>query len=327
MLVGVTGAAGFIGIHLVRALRESGLDVVGVDNFADSESRYRKSEIESLCRLHNLDILDSEGVKSAFTDVSHVFHLAAETHVDTSLSDSISTVRTNALGTATILDVARDVKASVTYVSTDEVFGDLDLHGEEKFNETSQLNPSSPYSSSKAAGELLAGAWARSYDMKINVTNCGNNFGEHQSIKKFIPRTMALLADNKKPVLYGNGRNVRDWIHASDHASALVEVMKSGEGGKRYLIGAENPVSNLELLKKMLEISGKPANFYDSIFDRPGHDLRYEITPSEDLKVWGWAPKMPSVEDYLGTLWAHYRSRFEKGELQVDDVANRGLSA
>lgn len=327
MLVGVTGAAGFIGIHLVQELSNAGFDVVAIDNFADPESHLRAKEIQGMCNLMNLDILDAPSVTSVFKEVGHVFHLAAETHVDTSLTSSVNTVRTNSLGTASVLEAARNAEASFTYVSTDEVFGDLPIEGRERFDENSALNPSSPYSSSKASGELLAAAWARSYGLKINITNCGNNFGEHQSIKKFIPRTMTLLAANEKPVLYGSGRNVRDWIHARDHARALVSVMINGENGKRYLIGAENPVSNIDLLGKMLEVSGNESEFYDSVDDRPGHDLRYEIEPSAELSYWGWEPRFDGVLEYLGLLWTFYKNGLESGSLDVSSVLHRGISS
>lgn len=327
LLVGVTGAAGFIGMHLVMALRNSGFDVVGLDNFSDSESGMRAKVIEKHCRIIEEDILNVEGVSSAFQDAQHVFHLAAETHVDTSLARPLDAVRTNALGTASVLEAARKLSASLTYVSTDEVFGDLPLEGDDRFTGDSIINPSSPYSSSKAAGELLAKAWARSFDMKVNITNCGNNYGEYQSIRKFIPRTMTLLAASERPVLYGSGANVRDWIHVSDHASALVEVMINGEAGKKYLIGVQNSVSNRELMDAILSATDRNMDFVDLVEDRPGHDLRYEIKPSTELVGWGWKAEVAQIEEQLPSLWQHYRSRFEKGELEVSNIRGRGLSS
>ena len=313
-------------MHLVKALHEAGFDVKGIDNYTDPESRLRAKELAPLVSVEDVSVLDMEGMHRAFKGSSHIFHLAAETHVDTSLINPIETVRVNALGTAQVLEVARKLDASLTYVSTDEVFGDLPLEGNEKFSAYSAIKPSSPYSSSKAAGELLVLSWAKSFDLEVTITNCGNNYGEFQSVRKFIPRTMALLAAEKRAVLYGNGQNVRDWIHASDHASALISVMLNGKSGNRYCIGVENPVTNQQLMSHIVNAANKSLDWVDSVSDRPGHDLRYEIDPSAELKEWGWNAQQNDVLKYIGVLWRHYKIRLEKGELSISNVSHRGLS-
>lgn len=326
MLVGVTGACGFIGVHLVRNLLSMNIEVIGVDNFEDPHSRVRQRLIEKKTKVLEADVLDLNALLKGFKDVDHIVHLAAESHVDSSLNQSLKTVRVNALGTANILEVARQLKIPLTYVSTDEVFGDLPLSGVEKFDTLSGYNPSSPYSASKAAGELFAKAWAKSHDVFMNITNCGNNYGEYQSLMKFIPRTMALISQNEKPVLYSSGKNVRDWIYVGDHANAIIQVVLKGLEGQRYMIGTSDPVSNIDLLQSILSVAGKEKDFFDSVPDRPGHDLRYEINPSPELGQWGWTPEHSSVKGHIGTLWEHYNSRSRIGDLDVSDFRVRGLS-
>jgi dTDP-glucose 4,6-dehydratase len=203
--------------------------------------------------------------------------------------------------------VKHDVKFH--HVSTDEVFGDLPLEGNEKFTPDTSYNPSSPYSSSKASSDLLVRAWVRSFGLKATISNCSNNFGPYQHAEKLIPRMISLIAAGKKPELYGNGANVRDWIHVDDHNDGVWAILDRGVIGRTYLLGADNQRSNLQVVKALLKIMGKPEDFIEFIADRPGHDLRYAIDASATEAELGWKPKHGNFEEKLAQTVEFYLSR------------------
>jgi dTDP-glucose 4,6-dehydratase len=218
-------------------------------------------------------------------------------------------IDTNILGTYELIQacVKHDVKFH--HISTDEVFGDLPLEGQEKFTPDTPYNPSSPYSSSKASSDLLVRAWVRSFGLKATISNCSNNFGPYQHQEKLIPRMISLIAAGKKPELYGNGANVRDWIHVDDHNDGVWAILDRGQIGRTYLLGADNQRSNLQVVKALLTIMGKPEDFIEFIADRPGHDLRYAIDASATEAELGWKPKHGNFEEKLAETVEFYLSR------------------
>jgi dTDP-glucose 4,6-dehydratase len=223
--------------------------------------------------------------------VDAVVHLAAESHNDNSLADPTPFVQTNVVGTFTLLEAARRHGVRFHHVSTDEVYGDLPLDSPERFTPATPYNPSSPYSSTKAGSDLLVRAWVRSFGVAATISNCSNNDGPYQHVEKFIPRQITNLIDGLRPRLYGAGRNVRDWIHVTDHNAAVWDILERGRIGETYLIGADGEKSNLEVVRTLLEIFGRDPDDFDHVNDRPGHDLRYAIDASRLRTELGWAPR------------------------------------
>ncbi|MEM1329453.1 MAG: dTDP-glucose 4,6-dehydratase [Planctomycetota bacterium] len=300
----ITGGAGFIGSNFVRQfLRErpdariTNLDLLtysgNLENLSDLDGDDRYKFVKG-------DICDAEMLASLMDEVDAVVHMAAESHVDRSIMDASPFIRSNVLGTQTLLDAARracggeglaDGAGRFLYVSTDEVYGQLSLDKpEELFRETTPLQPSSPYSASKAAGDMLVRAYRHTYGMDVVTTNCSNNFGPYQFPEKVIPLFVTNLLDGKKVPLYGDGRNVRDWLHVEDHCEAVLAVLEGGGAGETYNIGGNNERSNLELTHEILRVMGKGEDMIERVKDRPGHDLRYAIDASKIKNELGWEP-------------------------------------
>jgi dTDP-glucose 4,6-dehydratase len=236
-----------------------------------------------------------------------VVHFAAETHVDNSLADPASFVHTNVIGTFIILEAVRRHGVRLHHVSTDEVYGDLELDDPQRFTESTPYNPSSPYSSTKAASDLLVRGWVRSYGVRATISNCSNNYGPYQHVEKFIPRQITNVLTGRRPKLYGNGANVRDWIHVEDHNDAVRRILDDGRGGHTYLIGADGERDNLSVLRTLLELMGRDPDDFDHVVDRVGHDLRYAIDPSGLSNELGWAPKHTDFAEGLRTTIEWYR--------------------
>jgi dTDP-glucose 4,6-dehydratase len=245
------------------------------------------------------------------TDADTVVHFAAETHVDNALADPEPFLHTNVIGTYTVLEAVRrhqaDREVRLHHVSTDEVYGDLPLDQPRRFTEATPYNPSSPYSSTKAAADMLVRAWVRSYGIQATISNCSNNYGPYQHVEKFIPRQITNILTGRRPKLYGSGANVRDWIHVDDHNSAVWRILERGEVGRTYLIGAEGERDNLSVLRTLLAIMGRDPDDFDHVTDRAGHDLRYAIDPSTLYDELGWAPKHTDVTDGLRATVEWYR--------------------
>jgi dTDP-glucose 4,6-dehydratase len=307
----VTGGAGFIGSNFVRRTLETRPDVsvVLLDALTYAGSLGNLAGLEGKYEFVEGNILDSALVDSLIGRVDHVVHFAAESHNDNSLKSPKPFIDTNILGTYELIQacVKHDVKFH--HISTDEVFGDLPLEGNEKFTPETPYNPSSPYSSSKASSDLLVRAWVRSFGLKATISNCSNSFGPYQHEEKLIPRMINLIAAGKKPELYGNGANVRDWIHVDDHNDGVWAILERGVVGQTYLLGADNQRSNLQVVKALLRIMGKPENFIEFIADRPGHDLRYAIDASATEAELGWKPKHGNFEEKLAETVEFYLSR------------------
>ncbi|CAD6493473.1 MAG: GDP-L-fucose synthase [Candidatus Argoarchaeum ethanivorans] len=301
MRILVTGGSGFIGSNFVRyMLNEHPDDVIinldkltyagNPDNLKDIENNPNYSFVRGdICDPDTVDTLMQE------QQIDHIVHFAAETHVDRSITDGSAFVRTNLLGTYALLDSAlRHGIDRFIHISTDEVYGSTN---EGSFKETDVLNPSSPYSSSKAGSDLLARSYYVTYDLPVIITRCTNNFGSHQYPEKLIPLFITNLLEDEKVPVYGTGQNVRDWIYVLDHCRAIDFILQHGGVGEIYNIGGGDERTNLEITENILEILGKDDSMVEHVKDRPGHDFRYSLDCSR-LKDLGWVPKY-NFEDAL----------------------------
>jgi dTDP-glucose 4,6-dehydratase len=305
----VTGGAGFIGANFVHsAVREQAVESVTVlDALTYAGSRESLAPVQKDIRLVEGDITDTDLVARLVAEADAVAHFAAETHVDNALAAPEPFLHTNVIGTFTILEAVRRHGVRLHHVSTDEVYGDLALDDPQRFTETTPYNPSSPYSSTKAASDMLVRAWVRSYGVQATISNCSNNYGPYQHVEKFIPRQITNVLTGRRPKLYGRGANVRDWIHVEDHNSAVWRILNDGQIGRTYLIGAEGERDNLSVMKTILRLMGRGADDFDHVTDRVGHDLRYAIDPSALYDELGWAPKHTDFEDGLRATIDWYR--------------------
>jgi dTDP-glucose 4,6-dehydratase len=253
------------------------------------------------------DIGDAALVDSLFAETDSVVHYAAESHNDNSLHDPRPFLDTNIIGTYTLLEAARKHDVRLHHISTDEVYGDLELDDPERFTATTPYNPSSPYSSTKAGSDLLVRAWVRSFGVRATISNCSNNYGPYQHVEKFIPRQITNVIRGIRPKLYGAGLNVRDWIHADDHSSAVLRILDAGRIGETYLIGADGERNNKDVVELILTLMGQPADAYDHVTDRAGHDLRYAIDSTKLREELGWQAQYPDFEKGLAATIAWYR--------------------
>jgi dTDP-glucose 4,6-dehydratase len=302
----VTGGAGFIGANFVHSA-VGGHAVTVLDALTYAGSRESLALVEDDIRLVQGDITDNEVVSKLVAEADAVIHFAAETHVDNALADPEPFLHTNVFGTYTILEAVRAHRIRLHHVSTDEVYGDLKLHSPRRFTESTPYNPSSPYSSTKAASDMLVRAWVRSYGVAATISNCSNNYGPYQHVEKFIPRQITNVLSGRRPKLYGKGANVRDWIHVEDHNSAVWRILSDGQIGRTYLIGAEGERDNLSVMRTILRLMGRDSDDFDHVTDRVGHDLRYAIDASPLRGELGWAPKHTDFEDGLRATIDWYR--------------------
>ena len=293
----VFGGLGFIGSEYVLRIRNKfqKAKIINFDsqNYATSENTKELLNAIENYEYINSDIRDREAVRSVFEDYKPdlIVNFAAESHVDNSIESSEIFIDTNIKGTYNILESARKLQKNksnflVHHISTDEVFGDLDLNGTSKFFEETPYDPSSPYSASKAASDHLVRAWSRTYKLDYLITNCSNNFGPRQHPEKLIPKAIKLILDNKKVPIYGKGTNIRDWIFVGEHVDRLVELQASSIRNDTFLIGGNNELTNIEIIQKLTSIlePTKTWDLHESIQfveDRKGHDLRYAIDDSK----------------------------------------------
>jgi dTDP-glucose 4,6-dehydratase len=255
------------------------------------------------------DICDAATLDPAVAACDAVVHFAAESHNDNSLHSPWPFVQTNVVGTYTILEAVRAHGVRLHHISTDEVYGDLELDDPAKFTPETPYNPSSPYSSTKASSDLLVRAWARSFAVQATISNCSNNYGPFQHVEKFIPRQITEILEGRRPKLYGAGENVRDWIHAEDHSSGVLAILERGRIGETYLIGADGERNNKKVVELILSLMGRSADDYDHVRDRPGHDLRYAIDATRLRGELGWEPRYRDFEAGLWATIAWYRER------------------
>lgn len=304
----VTGGAGFIGSNFVHYLLENtDHSVVVLDKMTYAANEMSLAGLPAdRFELVKGDIADMDIVDPLVRAADAVVHYAAESHNDNSLNDPTPFIHTNLIGTFTLLEAVRRHKTRYHHISTDEVFGDLELDDPAKFTETTPYNPSSPYSSTKAGSDLLVRAWVRSFGIEATISNCSNNYGPYQHIEKFIPRQITNILAGIQPKLYGEGLNVRDWIHASDHSSAVLTILEKGKIGETYLIGADGEVNNITVLRSILRLMGQPEDAFEHVVDRPGHDLRYAIDGSRLRAELGWEPQFTNFEAGLKDTIAWY---------------------
>jgi dTDP-glucose 4,6-dehydratase len=305
----VTGGAGFIGSNFVRLTLDErpDVDVTVLDalTYAGSAASLPTSD---RVRLIEGNIADAEVVDDVVRDADVVVHFAAESHNDNSLDNPWPFVQTNLVGTFTLLESVRRHGTRFHHISTDEVYGDLELDDPAKFTPDTPYNPSSPYSATKAGSDLLVRAWVRSFAVEATISNCSNNYGPLQHVEKFIPRQITNVLDGVRPKLYGAGLNVRDWIHVDDHNSAVWTIIDSGKIGETYLIGADGELDNKTVIEMILAGMGQPAGAYDHVSDRPGHDMRYAIDASKLRTELGWEPRFRDFGAGLADTIAWYRA-------------------
>jgi dTDP-glucose 4,6-dehydratase len=325
----VTGGAGFIGANFVRYTVEHRpeVEVTVVDALTYAANVDSIADLVGRIEFAEGNIADAALMDRLIADTDVVVHFAAESHNDNSLRDPSPFVTTNLVGTYTILEAVRRHRRRLHHISTDEVYGDLELDDPRKFTPDTPYNPSSPYSSTKAGSDLLVRAWARSFGVAATISNCSNNYGPYQHIEKFIPRQITNVLAGLRPKLYGVGANVRDWIHVDDHNAAVWAVLDAGRIGETYLIGANGERSNREVLETILELMGKPRDAYDLVTDRVGHDLRYAIDSSKLRTELGWEPVYRDMRAGLTQTIEWYRANRDWWEPRKDAVEARYAEA
>ncbi len=288
----VTGGAGFIGANFVRRTLEErpGTSVTVLDALTYAGSRESLAGLADRIRLVEGDLTDEKLVDRLVAGSDAVVHFAAETHVDNSLADPGPFLRSNVIGTYSVLEAVRRHGARLHHVSTDEVYGDLPLDDPVRFTAATPYRPSSPYAATKAAADMLVVAWVRSFGVRATISNCSNNYGPFQHVEKFIPRQITNVLTGRRPKLYGSGANVRDWIHVEDHSSAIWRILTDGVAGRTYLVGADGERDNASVLRLILQLMDHDPDDFDRVGDRAGHDLRYAIDSGALRAELGWAP-------------------------------------
>lgn len=325
----VTGGAGFIGSAVCRHFIARGHQVCNIDKLTYA------ANLDSLApvvdspnyQFAQLDICDRRALRDVFDHFAPdvVLHLAAESHVDRSISDASVFIQTNVVGTVALLDEALDYWTKrgkpddfrFHHVSTDEVYGDLPIEGT-PFTEQTRYQPSSPYAASKAASDFMVMSWFRTFGLPVVLSNCSNNYGAYQNIEKLIPHMIVTALQRRPLPIYGNGSNIRDWLHVDDHVAALELVMSSGRPGERYNIGGNNEHSNLDVVRticvlldqKAPHAEGSYLDLMSFVSDRPGHDFRYAVDATKAITELGWSPRhdfasglTATVGWYLANVW------------------------
>lgn len=297
----VTGGAGFIGSNFVHYTLKNRpeYDITVIDKLTYAGNTDNLASVNDKIKFIEGDICDKSLVDKLVSQNDVVVHFAAESHNDNSLREPWPFVQTNLVGTASILEAVRKHGKRLHHISTDEVYGDLELEDPAKFTETTSYNASSPYSSTKAGSDLLVKAWVRSFGIKATISNCSNNYGPYQHIEKFIPRQITNILSGIKPKLYGTGEQVRDWIHVDDHNAAVHTILDDGKNGELYLIGADGEQNNKYIIETLLELMGKAKDDYEHVNDRPGHDMRYAIDAAKLKNELGWKPMYTNLREGL----------------------------
>lgn len=310
MKILVTGGAGFIGANFVLRVSRTRPDwqLVVLDALTYAGSKESLAPVLDRVEFVHGSVADAELVDRLVAGSDAVVHFAAESHNDHSLNNPWPFVESNIVGTYQLLEAVRRHGVRLHHISTDEVYGDLELDDPRRFTEATPVNPSSPYSASKASADLLVRAWVRSFGIEATISNCSNNYGPLQHVEKFIPRQVTNLLTGQKPRLYGTGENVRDWIHVDDHNDAVVAILEHGRAGETYLIGADGEASNLRVVELLLELIGHPTDWFEHVKDRAGHDLRYAIDSSKLRRELGWEPVYSDLREGLAQTIEWYRA-------------------
>lgn len=323
----VTGGAGFIGANFVRLICQARPDtrVTVLDKLTYAGNRANLAGLD--IDLVEGDIADPATVEPLVAAADVVVHFAAESHNDNSLRDPSPFIHTNLVGTFTLLEACREHDTRLHHVSTDEVFGDLEIGAATKFTEHTAYAPSSPYSATKAGSDHLVRAWVRSFGLRATISNCSNNYGPYQHIEKFIPRQITNILSRRTPKLYGTGEQVRDWIHVDDHNEAVLAILERGRIGETYNIGADQEdINNKQVIELICEIMGHTRNgraLYEHVADRPGHDQRYAMDAAKLRRELGWTPRFTDIRAGLEDTIAWYRENEGWWKPEKEDVEAR----
>jgi len=303
MKILVTGGLGFIGSNFIlKLLKESNeFEVVNVDAELYGADRRNLSEIQNHEKYEFVkgNITNRRLMEETISRCDLVVNFAAESFVDRSISDANPFLVSNIRGAFTVLDIITKQKKRMLQISTDEVFGSLSSN---TATEESKLNPSSPYAATKAAAELLINSYRVTYDSDVIITRCTNNYGPRQFSEKLIPKTIILAKQGQNIPIYGNGKNIRDWIHVDDHCDGILSLLLEGKSGQSYNISANNEMDNVAIVKMILKIMGKSEDLIEYVEDRPGHDFRYSMSSNKISKEYGWKPKIGFEEGIEKTV-------------------------
>ena len=303
MKILVTGGLGFIGSNFIlnTLSKNDNISIVNVDNESFGSNLMNLKEIEYSKKYEFVkgDIANYELISKLVDDTDVVVNFAAESHVDRSISNAKSFVHSNIIGVHVILEAIKKYDKKLIHISTDEVFGSLNS---QSADENFRFNPSSPYSASKASAEHLVNSFFVTYNCKCVITRCTNNYGPRQFPEKLIPKIILYATKNKKIPMYGTGKNIRDWIHVSDHCDAIYQVLKKGKIGSSYNISTDNEINNEIIIKKILSLMNKPEGMIEHVKDRPGHDFRYSMDSSKIKNELGWFPKIKFDEGIENTI-------------------------
>lgn len=295
MAIIVTGGLGFIGSNFVlRHLGKYDEQIIVIDNESYASNRRNLSVVanDKRVRAHKVDICDADKMGKIFKSYKPrmVYNFAAESHVDNSIASDDAFVQTNIVGTHNLLKFVREYDTNLIHVSTDEVYGSLPLEGVDKFTESTPYSPNNPYSATKAASDHLVRSYYRTHGVKAVVTNCSNNYGPRQHHEKFIPTIIRKAKANEKIPVYGDGKNIRDWLYVTDHCDALLKIASNFTPGERYNIGGHCELSNIVMTRFILDMMGKSHSLIEFVTDRPGHDSRYAISYRKLEMQLGWRP-------------------------------------
>ena len=305
----VTGAAGFIGANFAEFFvnKHPEYNIIVLDKLTYAGNLDNLKKVMDKITFVKGDICEFEFVKELFEKyrIDGVIHFAAESHVDNSIKNPFIFTHTNVIGTHTLLEVAKQVWGEgstnkFVHISTDEVYGTLGEEG--YFTETTPINPNSPYSASKASSDLIARAYFETFKMNVSITNCSNNYGPYQHNEKLIPHMIKLAINNQKLPVYGNGKNIRDWLYVEDHCEAIDMVFHNGRAGERYNIGGHNEKRNIDIVKLILKHLNKSEDLIEFVEDRKGHDYRYAIDPTKIKNELGWEPKTKFEDGIIKTI-------------------------
>jgi dTDP-glucose 4,6-dehydratase len=328
----VTGGAGFIGGNFVQHMvkKYPNYNIYNLDalTYAGDLTKHSKIENEKNYFFVKADIANRNEILALFKEENfdYVVHFAAESHVDRSITEPEIFTRTNILGTQVLLDASKEIKVTkFVHVSTDEVYGELDFDPTTFFTEDTPLQPNSPYSASKASSDFLVRSYHETFGLPVNITRCSNNYGPYHFPEKLIPLTISRILNDEKVPVYGDGKNIRDWLHVLDHCKAIDLVMHKGQNGEVYNVGGHNERTNLEVVKTIISALGKSEELIEFVTDRLGHDKRYAIDPTK-LEALGWKPEYnfdtgisQTIQWYLDNkewwgkiISGEYRNYFEK---------------
>ncbi len=325
MKILVTGGAGFIGSNFVHLTLKEHPEhhITVIDKLTYAGNKHSLNEVLDKIDFVEGDICDQNLIDKLISECDLVVHFAAESHNDNSIADPYPFIETNIIGTFRILEAVKKHNKKLHHISTDEVYGDLELDDPAKFTPNTPYNPSSPYSSSKASSDMLIRAWVRTYGIHATISNCSNNYGPRQHVEKMIPRQITNLLSGSKLKLYGKGENVRDWIHVDDHNSGVWAIIEKGKSGETYLIGADGEKSNIEVFNLILKEMNKDESYLEHVKDRPGHDLRYAIDNSKLVNELGWSPRYTNFEEGLKATIEWYKNNEKWWKPQKEETEEK----